>query len=372
MKSNPLGEYMNVLVKCFIVAGIACAVMPLSAIGNQSDVMNTVLQSRLKSVDELSYEQARAESARLKKVNTEMDKIFRSMIHKPPYKDEVLSEVILKPEVHDEVKKISESINLQARHGGIFENMIISGRPGTGKTTLATRIARASGFEYISLHSPLLWAFNTEEASILLQKIFHYARTGSRPVVIIIEEVEGFLHNHAADLTEKQRTLLSLLLAYTATESRDEMVIFTTMDSAGDIDERILKICEKHIHLEVPDKNVRRAILSHYVNRVLLEAKNLKWPADSIFSWQYWFGSYKRIIPTIEEGALSNEALDALSERLDGFTGREIATLVYGIQNDALASEDMKITSALINKKVEEALGSDVHKKFDRPLDNRG
>ncbi len=80
----------------------------------------------------------------------EMDRLLRSMIHISG-KDEG-SEIFLSPELAAEEKSIIESIS--ASNGAPF-NVLISGRPGTGKTMFAKRLV-PQFMEYIYLDAAYL------------------------------------------------------------------------------------------------------------------------------------------------------------------------------------------------------------------------
>ena len=66
--------------------------------------------------------------------------------------------------------------------------------------------------------------------------------------------------------------------------------------------------------------------------------------------WPLSDGKRSLAPPLIEEGALSDEALDEISARLDGFSGRDILDLVFRIESCVLSTEENKITTDIINR----------------------
>lgn len=282
---------------------------------------------------------------------------IKSLLYGTAREESALSDVILKPDLADEINEISKSLKNIVINGGYFDNLMLWGQPGTGKTMLAMRMARSCGLEYIYFAASNLEPFSTEEASAQLVQLFRYAQSSPRKLMIIIDEAEVLLGSRGkADMTDKKRTLLNLVLTYTGTESRDYMVTVLT-NRPEDIDEAFLSRCGMRIQIGAPDKNERRAILQSYVNKILVNASNLKPEKPSVLSGKYWFGKHDQAAPpTIEDGALSGEALDALSDRLEGFVGRDISKLIFRIQGAAFTTEDNRITKALINKAVDRML----------------
>ncbi len=286
-----------------------------------------------------------------------------------------LSDVILKPELAEEINEVTKSLKNIVANGGYFDNLMLWGQPGTGKTMLAMRMARACGLEYIYFTAGNLEPFSTEEASAQLVQLFRYAQNSPKKLMIIIDEAEKLLGSRGrGDVSDKKSTLLNLVLGYTGTESRDYMVTVMT-NRPEDIDEAFLSRCGMRIQIGAPDKTERRAILQTYVDKFLIKASNLKPEKPSPLSAKYWFGKEQKVTPpTVEEGALSEETLDALSQRLDGFVGRDISKLVIQIQGAALATEDNRITSALVNRQVDRFIKAQEEKKrgFIRQGTNQG
>ncbi len=300
---------------------------------------------------------------------------FKSLIYGTIQEDSALSDVILKPELAEEVNEITQSLKNIVMNGGYFDNLMLWGQPGTGKTMLAMRMARSCGLEYIYFTASNLETFSTEEASAQLVQLFRYAQNSPRKLMIIIDEAEALLGSRSRpDMTDKKRTLLNLVLGYTGTESRDYMVTVLT-NRPEDIDEAFLSRCGMRIQIGAPDKTELRAILKSYVEKMLFNASNLKPEKPSFLSPKFWFGKTEKITPpTIEEGALSEEALDTLAEKLNGFVGRDISKLVFRIQGSAFTTEDHKITAALINKAVDRMLKERAAEKggFIREGTNKG
>ncbi len=272
----------------------------------------------------------------------EMDTLLRSMFHIS--RKEEGSEMFLNPELAAEGKRISELVS--ASNGAPF-NVLISGSPGTGKTMFAKQLV-PQFMEYIYLDAANLLQFDTELATVLIQKLFHYAEMLPCIRAIVIDDADALLGNYAR-AAEKRRKMIKLVLEYMNKKDRSCTVILITNREEA-IPGAILNSCAQRIHFKAPDKNVRLAILKYAVNKIVVRAVDLQPATSSRMSWKYWFGRDTNIVPpTIEEGALSDEVLEALADRLEGFVPREIICLVRSIQDTALATNENIITPSLIN-----------------------
>ncbi len=282
---------------------------------------------------------------------------IKSLIYGTEQVESSLSDVILKPELAQRADETVQTLKNTVKNGGFLKHTMLWGQPGTGKTMLAMRMARSSGLEYIYFSASSLEQLSTEEASKQLVQLFRYAISSPKKLMIIIDEAEKLLGSRKnADVSDKKQTLLNLILTYTGTETRDYMVTVLT-NIPEDIDEAFLSRCDERIQIGAPEPRERRAILQLYVDKFLKSASNLKPHKPSIFSTKYWLGKEDPINPpAVAEGALSDSAVDALSDKLNGFVGRDISKLVIQIQSSALATEDNKITTALIDRVVKTKL----------------
>ena len=282
---------------------------------------------------------------------------MKSLIYGKEEVESSLSDVILKPELAVRINETVKSLQNTVKNGGYLKNIMLWGQPGTGKTMLAKRMARSCGLQYIYFSGSSLEMFSTEEAAAQVVQLFRYAQNSPDKLMIIIDEAEKLVGSRRdSNATDKKGTLLNLILTYTGTESRDYMVTILT-NIPEDIDEAFLSRCDERIQIGSPAPTERKKILELYVDKILRNPTNLKKYAPSIFSLKYWFGKEEEIHPpTVEEGALSDQAVQELSDKLGGFVGRDISKLVIQIQSSAFATEDNKITAALIKRVVDTKL----------------
>jgi len=262
-----------------------------------------------------------------------------------------LSDVILKPALAKRIEVSVQSLKNTVKNGGYLKNIMFWGQPGTGKTMLAMRMARSCGLEYIYFSASNLETFSTEEATRQLVQLFRYAQSSSRKLMIIIDEAELLLGDrNKPEVTDKKRTLLNLVLAYTGTESRDYMICVLT-NRPQDIDEAFLTRCDDRIQIAAPEASERRAILQLYVDKILKSGATQQAKQPGLFSYERWFGGDRVVRPlTIAEEALSEHALDELASKLTGWVGRDIFKFVNEIYSSAGGTLDNKVTKELIDQ----------------------
>lgn len=264
-----------------------------------------------------------------------------------------LEDVILNPELTERINEIVITQKNTRKNGGFTRHIMFYGPPGTGKTLLGSRIARGVDADFMCIAASDLEQLSTEAGTAALKEIFRFPKKRNKPTVLFLDEAELLVGDRDnPNMTDKKRTWFNLILAETGTESRDFTLIIAT-NKPGSIDKAFLSRCDDRIKIDVPTPKECLAMLHLYVDKWLKKGQNLEPKRPSVFTTSYWFTEpVTRRTPIIEEGALSDAALEKISERIAGFVGRDIAKLVIQIQSSALATEDYRITKALIERAV--------------------
>ena len=258
--------------------------------------------------------------------------------------EKAFEDMVLNPEVAKKVAAFSEALNRDdTRH------LLVEGKPGVGKTMLALRLGKASGFNTCYLVSSVCGGYH-EDA---LDSLETYLNTISSKWLFIIEDADLLMRNRA-DATHQQKALFELLLQALAAK-KGTIVIVAVTSRPEQIDPEFLKLCDR-IELPEPSVQERRALLVRSVDTFLKKDRNLEFDEPSVFSFVYWFGRRPSKItrPTIALDALTDDMLDMLACKLEGARGRDIFKFIWGLQSAALGSEENCITAELVQSMLKE------------------
>ena len=113
-------------------------------------------------------------------------------------------------------------------NNGNYRNLYLYGPPGTGKTLYAKSLAWNSGMDYALITggdiSPLGIHSVTE-----IHKLFSWANTSSKGVLIFIDEADAFLKNRSAhSMSENLRSALNAFLYLTGDPSKRYMLVLSS------------------------------------------------------------------------------------------------------------------------------------------------
>lgn len=278
----------------------------------------------------------------------------------PPAK---LSDAVFEPVLQARINSLSGSLKNSVTNGGVLPNILLWGPPGTGKTLAAQLMARTSGMEFSIFKASDLEAFSIEVGMQKLKKLFEYKYENK--IMIVIDEAESILGQRSnPNLSDKAKKFLTAFLGYTGTESTQFSVVIMT-NRPQDLDEAVTSRCDYKIQVDVPGYDQVLAMIKLYVNKYLIEASD-KQP-EKVSLWtrakNFVFGGAKEIVkPKIEEGALSDEILEALATRLvqEGFVGRDISKLIVQIRNTSDTRIPALITKDLIFEVMETYIAQEI------------
>lgn len=265
-----------------------------------------------------------------------------------------LSDVILAPEIAAQIETVSGSLGNIVKNNSYLPNIMLWGPPGTGKTMVAKRLARSCGLDYIYFAASSLDKFSLEDALKNIADVFEAAKRNPKKVMVIIDEAEVALVQRRPDLPEKTRKIITQLLTYTGTETRDYMCVFMT-NRPEDLDEAVLSRIDMKLYIGTPEDAQREDIISLYVKKFLVNGEHLVKQPDGLWDWMFG-GSVPPTKAVIEDGLFTEEYKKDISDRLKGFTGRDISKLILAMLNSAYATADCKLTKAMVEKAVQTKL----------------
>ncbi|MCS7154000.1 MAG: AAA family ATPase [Bacteroidia bacterium] len=170
----------------------------------------------------------------------------------------------------------------QALHYGVppAPAILIEGAPGNGKSYLARRFARASGFYYRIIHTPALASKWYGETEGRLRSIFHKAFKNA-PALLIFEEIDSLFPDREHNLEWLNGATLQFLLLMDEAKERGGVGIIGITNRAHRLDPALLRSerFDRRIYITPPDKEERYIILTRL-------AKSL--PMAEGIDWNFW------------------------------------------------------------------------------------
>jgi AAA+ superfamily predicted ATPase len=178
---------------------------------------------------------------------------------------EELAKPIFKKEIDAQIDDIIKATNNIKRNNAFFQNLILYGPGGTGKTMIAEKIAKEAGMNYIMMSGGELGQFIKRGEHVTeLNKLLNAAENASNPTIIFIDEAESLCKNRNK-LDQEHLELQNALLNRTGTPSKNVMVILAT-NRIADIDKAILNRMTHKIHIGLPGPDERAQIIDMYAN----------------------------------------------------------------------------------------------------------
>lgn len=241
-------------------------------------------------------------------------------------------EPVLNEDVRKRIETIVEANKNILKNRGFFKNILLLGDAGTGKTMLAEKIARDSGFNYIKISgAEFAWYISNGSALKNLNELLAFIQESNYPTVLVIDEIDALLPNSNACKdkmpSRAEREFRSAFLAATGGKS-NKLVIVGTTNFEWDMDQALLSRFNNRIQMRLPDKESRVKILTQYIDKSLGK------------------------IPE-RATCLNKESIERLADRTEGMSGRILYQFVDSLAMQRPASSEGQLTE----ESIEEVLG---------------
>ncbi|MFB6095339.1 MAG: CDC48 family AAA ATPase [Halodesulfurarchaeum sp.] len=188
----------------------------------------------------------------------------------------------------DTKERLRETVQWPLEYPEVFEEMdlesakgvLLYGPPGTGKTLLAKAVANESKSNFISVKGPELLNKFVGESEKGIREVFQKARQNA-PTVIFFDEIDsiaGERGRHVGGSGVGERVVSQLLTELDGIEELEDVVVVATSNRPDLIDQALLRPgrLDRHIHVQIPDEEARRAIFEvHTRNKPLADDVDL-------------------------------------------------------------------------------------------------
>jgi len=261
-------------------------------------------------------------------------KTAKNFTQKP---SDVLAGVVLDPRLEERLRDVAIATKFTKLNKGLYRNILVYGPPGTGKTMFAKKLAMHSGLDYAIMTggdlAPLGKAAVTE-----LHKLFDWAHTSRKGVLLFIDEADAFLRKRSSEkINEDLRSTLNAFL-YRSGEQSDRIMIVLASNTPYQFDWAVNDRVDELVKFTLPGLEERERLIRLYFDKFILS------PATE--------GKRRLKVESFDYGKFCND----VAKETEGMSGREIAKLGVAWQASAYATFDGILTEAMAWDKVKQAV----------------
>ncbi|KAK6118482.1 hypothetical protein DH2020_047749 [Rehmannia glutinosa] len=253
-------------------------------------------------------------------------------------------DVILHPSLQKRIQQLANATANTKAHQAPFRNMLFYGPPGTGKTMAARELARKSGLDYALMTGGDVAPLGSQ-AVTKIHQLFDWAKKSNKGLLLFIDEADAFLcERNKTYMSEAQRSALNALLFRTGDQSKDIVLALAT-NRPGDLDSAVSDRIDEVLEFPLPGEDERFKLLKLYLDKYIARAGERK---PGLFS-QLFRKQQKKI----EIKGLNDDIIKEAAAKTEGFSGREIAKLMAGVQAAVYGSEDCVLDPNLFREVVD-------------------
>mmetsp|Transcript_4880 Transcript_4880/g.14446 ORF Transcript_4880/g.14446 Transcript_4880/m.14446 type:complete len:671 (-) Transcript_4880:31-2043(-) len=219
-----------------------------------------------------------------------------------------------------------------------FRHCLFHGPPGTGKTLFAKKLAAHARMDYAIMSGGDVAPLG-REAVTDMHKLFDWADTSPRGLLLLIDEADAFARRRHRDMSEDARNALNAFLYRTGTPSTDVLVVFAT-NAPQLFDKAIHDRVDEIVLFDVPGPAERLAIL-----REACAAMQDPQPDPDRRKW--WDFGAGPVAPAVVFGeGVDDAAIARAADATEGFSARELSKLAIAWQAQAYSTPDRVLTLA--------------------------
>jgi len=183
----------------------------------------------------------------------------------------------------------------------------------------ARGLAHHSGLDYAILTGGDVAPLG-RDAVTELHKLFDWAKTSRRGLLLFVDEADAFLQSRETTrLSEDQRNALNAFLFRTGTESDQFMMVYASNQPAQ-FDEAILDRIDEMVEFDMPGPVERRRMIVLYIDKYLLNPPN-RWARK------------------VQTEGIGEKEIDDVVSLTEGFSGRAISKLAIAWQAAAYGTD---------------------------------
>ncbi len=247
--------------------------------------------------------------------------------------DAALKNIVLEAELNSRLQRVAVSTANTKKNRAPFRHLLLHGPPGTGKTMFAKGLARESGLHYAIMTGGDVAPLG-KDAVTEIHKLFDWATTTNKGVLIFVDEADAFLRKRSTEkISEDMRNALNAFLYRTGEASHKFMIVYAS-NQPEQFDWAINDRIDEMVEFKLPSYDERIRMITHYIDKYLLNPPK---------------GSKQISVEGIDEALLKS-----LASATVGFSGREISKLAIAWQAAAYGTSNATLDVALLNLVLQE------------------
>ncbi len=231
-----------------------------------------------------------------------------------------------------QIKDITDSTYNLKKNKGYFQNLLLYGVGGTGKTMIAKKIAEDSGLNYVMMSGGDLPQYISRGEHVTeLNKLFKSIKKPSTQTILFIDEIEALCPERNEQTEPARFDLTSAFLNLTGDASNQFMLIGAT-NKKELLDEAFLTRMDWRLEIKPPAAEERKKILKQNIRQSFTSSEQEQWFNDAI--------------------------LDEMVLKTDGLTGRDLFKMINALYSKMMCSANRTLSpdaiQTMINNFIEQ------------------
>lgn len=185
----------------------------------------------------------------------------------------------VKEEIEQLIRTIKEPKKYLDSGAKLSKGILLSGKPGTGKTLIAKAIAGESGVNFIFTTGSEFDEVFVGVGQKRIKQLFSTARENA-PCIIFIDEIDSLLaksRRSSDEHSSSRGTINQFLSELDGFDKLENVFIIGATNHEKDLDPAAVRPgrFDKKIHIDVPDQEGRQEIIDFYVEKIKMAKTNL-------------------------------------------------------------------------------------------------
>lgn len=239
-------------------------------------------------------------------------------------------------EIEEKTKNIRDHIRKGKKT--TYDNLLLHGKPGTGKTLFAQILADKTNMDFLSVTAASLLQSGVEGIKYF-DELLTMANRSKYGVIIFVDEADAlFVDRNTLDPSSDHYKILNHILTLTGNGSNKFMLIAAT-NHAYVMDPAMGRRFQDRVLMPLPSAETRKELIILYSKQALFNTKE----------------NNKAFVETAKK-LLTPTTINNIVDQTNGLSHSEIKDMIVAMHKKACATKTGMITIAHIHNAVKEAI----------------